>query len=127
MDNQPTSAENDYDAVDGSDDELSELIDMSLDKRQGRTTYCETMKSHVDTIRDFCDGLEYQIQFEDQRFLDTLEKEGARFLRLMENCLSRERRSNSTRPGSIGPATWEQSTANAMFYRTRPIVSERHT
>ena len=121
LDNQPTSAENDYDAVDGSDDEL---IDMS----QGvRTTYRETMKFHVHAIRDFCDGLEYQIQFEDQRFLDTLEKEGARFLRLMENCLSRERRSNSTRPGSIAPATWEQSTANAMFYRTRPIVSERHT
>jgi hypothetical protein len=126
---QPASTENDreYDGVDGSDDELSELIDMSLDTRQGGRTYRENMKAHVDAIRDFCDGLEYQIQFEDQRFLDTLEREGARFLRLMENCLSRERRSNSTRPGSIAPATWEQSTANAMFYRTRPVVSERHT
>jgi hypothetical protein len=124
---QPTSPENDYDGdhgVDGSDDELSELIDMRQD---GRATYRETMKTHVDAIRDFCDGLEYQIQFEDQRFLDTLEREGAHFLRLMENCLSRERCSNSTRPGSIAPAMWEQSTANAMFYRTRPVASERHT
>jgi hypothetical protein len=114
------SSENDSEGSDGSDDEL---IDTSLDTRQA--TYHETMKGHVDTIRDFCDGLEYQIQFEDQRFLDTFKREGARFLRWMENCLSRERRSNSTR--SAAPATWEQSTANAMFYRTRPVATERHT
>ena len=31
------------------------------------------MRTHIDTIKDFCDGLEYQIQFKDQCFLDTLE------------------------------------------------------
>ena len=114
---------NDSEESDESDDEL---IDTALETgRGGRETFRETMRTHIDTIKDFCDGLEYQVQFEDQRFLDTLEREGGRFLRLMQNCLSRERRSNSTR--SAAPTTWEQSTANAMFYRTRPVASERHT
>ncbi|KAF8237620.1 hypothetical protein L208DRAFT_1029460, partial [Tricholoma matsutake] len=95
------SPENDIDGSNGSDDEL---IDTSLNTRQdGRATYHKTMKAHVNTIQDICDGLEYQIQFEDQQFLDTLEREGAHFLRLMENCLSRERHSNSMR--SAAPAT----------------------
>jgi hypothetical protein len=109
-----------------SDESGDELIDTALEtRRSGGETFRETMRTHIDTMKDFCDGLEYQIQFEDQRFLDTLEREGGRFMRLMQNCLSRERRSNSTR--SAKPTTWEQSTANAMFYRTRPVASERHT
>ncbi|KAJ6586198.1 hypothetical protein B0H19DRAFT_925748, partial [Mycena capillaripes] len=76
-------------------------------------------------IRDFADGLEYQRQFQDSRMLDTLEREGASFLRLADNCLSRERRVNSTR--STAPSTWERSTSNAMFYRTRPVLSDRDT
>ncbi|KAJ7738084.1 hypothetical protein DFH07DRAFT_688707, partial [Mycena maculata] len=73
-------------------------------------------------MRDFCDGLEYQRKFQDSRFLNTLERQGAGFFRLAENCLSRERRTNSTR--SAAPTTWEQSTANAMFYRSRPVPSD---
>ena len=90
LDKQLASPEHDFDGSDGSDGELSELIDVSFGTRQDGAMYRETMKTHVDTIRDFCDGLEYQIQFEDQRFLDMLEREGTCFLRLMENCLSRE-------------------------------------
>ncbi|KAJ7444262.1 hypothetical protein B0H11DRAFT_1695726, partial [Mycena galericulata] len=73
-------------------------------------------------LRDFSDGIEYQRQFRDSRMLDVLEREGASFLRLAENCLSRERRVNSTR--SAAPSTWERSTLNAMFYRTRPVLSD---
>ena len=66
-------------------------------------------------IKDFADGLEYQLQvsFQDRRFLKTLQKEGAGLFRLEENCLSCERRFNSSREAS--PTTWESSTANAMF------------
>ncbi|KAJ6464907.1 hypothetical protein C8R45DRAFT_799908, partial [Mycena sanguinolenta] len=60
--------------------------------------------------------------FQDSRFLTTLEREGAGFLRLAESCLSRERRENLTR--SATPTTWERSTANTMFYRTRPLPSD---
>ena len=109
-----------------SEESDNELIDTALATGWGgRETFRETMRTHIDRMKDFCDGLEYQVQFEDQRFLDTLEREGGHFLRLMQNCLSQERRSNSTR--SATPTTWEQSTANAMFYRTRPVATERHT
>jgi hypothetical protein len=83
-----------------------------------RKTYEEQMRGNIALIRDFSEALEYQIQFQDARFLRTLEKEGARFLRLARNCISRERRLNSSRADS--PATWESTTANALFYRSRP-------
>ena len=83
-----------------------------------RRTYNEEMGGNIGLLRNFCDALEYQIQFQDPRFLKTLEKEGARFFRLARNCLSRERRLNSSRAAS--PATWERSTENALFYRAHP-------
>ncbi|KAF7377077.1 hypothetical protein MSAN_00126200 [Mycena sanguinolenta] len=100
-----------------SDEELVEI-------RAG-ATFDERLTSTLTKIRDFCDGLEYQRQFRDLRMLDTLEREGASFFRLIDNCLSRERRANSSR--SAPPTTWERSTANAMFYRTRPNPSDRDT
>ncbi|KAG1818235.1 hypothetical protein EV424DRAFT_1283410, partial [Suillus variegatus] len=77
----------------------------------------ERMLTHVKNIRDFCDGLEYQIQFNDYRMLTVLERNGSSFLRLADNCLSRERRENSSR--SRSPTTWEKGTASTMFYRAR--------
>ena len=51
LDTQATSPENDFDGFNGSDDEVSELVDMSFDtRRDGRATYRETMKAHVETI-----------------------------------------------------------------------------
>ena len=114
---------NDSEESSESDDEL---IDTVLDTGQwGRETFHETIRTHIDTIKDFCDGLEYQVQFEDQHFLDTLEREGGHFLRLIQNCLSQEQHSNSTRSTAL--TMWEQSTANAIFYWTQPVVSEQHT
>jgi hypothetical protein len=52
----------------------------------------DRMRGHISSIRDFCDGLEYQLQFADYRMLDALEKEGASFLRLVHDCLRREGR-----------------------------------
>ena len=57
LDKQLASPEHDFDGSDGSDDELSELIDMSFGTRQDGAAYCETMETHVNTIQDFCDGL----------------------------------------------------------------------
>ena len=68
-------------------------------------------------IRVFADGLEYRVSFQDRRFLKTLQKEGAGLFRLTENCLSRERRFNSSQEAS--PTRWESSTANTMFYMNR--------
>ncbi|KAJ6449111.1 hypothetical protein C8R45DRAFT_849909, partial [Mycena sanguinolenta] len=104
-------------AGDESDEELVEI--------KASATFDERLTSHLTKIRDFCDGMEYQRQFRDMRMLDALEREGAPFFRLIDSCLSRERRANSTR--SAAPTTWEKSTASAMFYRTRPKPSERDT
>jgi hypothetical protein len=83
-----------------------------------KATIEEKMKDYIRTIRDFCDGLEYQVKFRDTRFLGTLERDGAGFIKFARNCLSREKRYNSSREAS--PTTWERSTSNAMFYRSRP-------
>ncbi|KAG7444733.1 uncharacterized protein BT62DRAFT_933783 [Guyanagaster necrorhizus] len=50
------------------------------------------MRMHINNIRDFCDGLEYQLQFNDHRLLHELEKEGGSFLRFVHECLRREGR-----------------------------------
>jgi hypothetical protein len=89
------------------------------------STFCECLADRIKTLRDFCDGLKYQIQFEDQRMLATVEREGAGLFRLADNCLSKERRFNSTRAAS--PTTWERTTTNAMYYRTRPRPSDVDT
>jgi len=104
---------------DEDEDEDMELVDLGESEDSlGKKTCKEAMASHVHTLRDFCDGIEYQLQFQDQRFLKTLEREGGRFFRLAENCLSWERRLNSSQMAS--PATWERATSNALFYRARP-------
>jgi hypothetical protein len=106
--------------VDGDEDEDDDLEDMILGGKN--STLRERLIDRVKTLRDFCDGLEYQIQFDDQRMLATVEREGAGFFRLADNCLSRERHFNSTRAAS--PTTWEKTTINAMYYRSRPRPSD---
>lgn len=54
--------------------------------------YRERMRSHVANLREFCDGLEFQLQFNDTRMLDVLEREGGSFLKLVEDCLRKENR-----------------------------------
>jgi len=100
------------------DDDDDPLVDTWDGGNIVKKTCKEEMENTIRLIRDFCNGLEYQVQFQDPNFLTTLEKEGARFFRLARNCLSREKRLNSSRAAS--PATWESSTANAIFYRSRP-------
>lgn len=110
-------SENDED----SDDEIIDTEERLI----GGKTFGERMTEHIDMLRDFANGLEYQVQFNDNRMLDRLEREGGSFLRFAQNCLNRERRMNSTRGTS--PMTWEKATASAMFYRTRPPAAERGT
>jgi hypothetical protein len=87
-------------------------------------TFRDRFEGTIATIREFYKGLECQMQFGDQHMLDTLECEGASFLRLARGCLGRERRVNSMR----GPALtiWEKEASNAMCYRTMPESCRRH-
>lgn len=124
---------------DGRDDESREededededegncgLVDMAADGYDvSRETFAKKMRSHVKLIHDFCDSLEHQIQFGDHCFLKTLEKDGARFLRLAENCMTQEQRLNLS--CSASPTTWETATTNAMFYCSWPQPSSQGT
>ena len=54
--------------------------------------YHDRMRAHIKNLREFCDGLEYQLQFNDYRMLNVLEREGGSFLSLVEDCLRKEGR-----------------------------------
>ena len=98
-----------------SEDE-DELIN-TYENGEKKTTQ-EKMEDYIRTIQDFCDGLEFQVKFQDHRFLNTMEREGAGFLKFAQDCLSRERRQNSSQAAS--PMTWERSTPSTLFYRACP-------
>lgn len=54
--------------------------------------YHTRMNTHIKNLREFCEGLEYQLQFNDYRMLDVLEQEGGSFLNLVADCLKKEGR-----------------------------------
>lgn len=108
------------------DDDSNDVVDTGATMWAGNGgTFRERFTDNIATIRNFCDGLEYQLQFGDNRMLETLEREGASFLRLAKSCLGRERRLNTTRGTS--PTTWDLTTSQAMFYRTRPRREDVNT
>ena len=95
----PTEAQSTANAMGEGNDESGEeeeeenggLVDMAADGYDtARETFAKQMRSHVELIHAFCDGLEYQIQFGDHHFLKVLERDGAGFLRLAENCITQE-------------------------------------
>jgi len=69
--------ERDEVANEGSDgDESDEDVVDTEREMIGGKTFGERMTEHVTLLRDFADGLEYQLQFNDHRMLDRLEREG---------------------------------------------------
>ena len=78
----------------------------------GEGTFRERFAENIKTLREFCDGLEYQIQFEDRRMLEAIERDGSSMCRLAQSCLSRERCMDLTRGQS--PTMWERETTT-MF------------
>jgi len=54
--------------------------------------YHTRMKTHITNLREFCEELEFQLQFNDYRMLDVLEQEGGSFLNLVADCLKKEGR-----------------------------------
>jgi len=58
--------------------------------------YRSRMVGHIGNLRNFSDGLEYQLQFTDFHFLEELEREGARFFAFVRGCLKKEEELVST-------------------------------
>lgn len=82
------------------------LSSSPLSQTQGN--YHRRMHAHIQNLREFCDGLEYQLQFNDFRMLDVLEREGGPFLALVADCLQKEGRlvpinQSSAAPLSVSP------------------------
>ena len=97
------------------EDEIEEVVEA-----QGEgSTFEEAMNANIDLIAKFVQGLRYQVQCRDQRMLNTLEREGAGFLRFARACMEKEKKLQSTRGGGT-PTTWEKSTITVMFYRPTP-------
>jgi hypothetical protein len=109
------------DEVDDSDGESDGAL-VDTGRGSGRLTLQERYQDVIRTLRDFCDGLDYQIQFNDPRMLETVEREAGSCLRLATSCLSQEHRLNSVR--TTIPSTWEKTTTGAMFYRSRPALAD---
>jgi hypothetical protein len=91
------AVENEMDDFDFESEDDEALIDTwesggDVEKK----TYKEEMENYIHLIQDFCNSLEYQIKFQDRRFLSTLQKDGVKFFQLAQNCLSHEERQNSS-------------------------------
>jgi hypothetical protein len=101
------------------EEDEGDLVDTEADAGLGgHGTLHERVIEGIQTLWDFCDGLEYQLQFDDHQMFQTMEQEGAAFMQFARNCLSCENWLNSMR-GST-PSMWERSTASTMFYQARP-------
>jgi len=77
------------------------------------------MRHHIANIREFCDGLEYQLPFNDFRLLEVLESEGAQFLKLVHHCLEMEGRLKASSNGG----TTAQSPQAAIVKEDPPMAS----
>jgi hypothetical protein len=112
------------DMGDGSEDEL-DGGDLGEERLGGMTTE-EAFNNDIEVLSEFLSGLRFQVQFRDQRMLNTLEREGAGILRLARACLLKEKRLQSKRGGGQ-VSTWEKTTISAMYYRARPANADIDT
>jgi hypothetical protein len=115
--------------VGGSDNNDEDEFDAgdALEMAQGTgLTFEEAINEDINLLNEFLQGLRYQVQFRDQRMLNILEREGAGFFCRERACLHKEKKLKSRRGGET-PSTWEKSTINALFYRTRPADANINT
>ncbi|KAL1698278.1 hypothetical protein EV121DRAFT_218435 [Schizophyllum commune] len=103
-----------------SDDESDIALDVS-----GLRTYDEECDEIIITLHAIAAGIAYNKQFRDRRFLETVERKGAVFLRFARDCLAKERKMQSSR-GDGRPSTWQEA-SSAMFYRPRPRPCDQDT
>jgi len=73
----------------GDEDGDGDVVDMDSGLCGIAPPFARDSLKKSNGYRDFLDGLEYQLQFKDERMLDMVEREGAGFWQLAQNCLSR--------------------------------------
>ncbi|KAF8515502.1 hypothetical protein BU17DRAFT_51601, partial [Hysterangium stoloniferum] len=104
------------DSMSESDEEDDGPINVG-ENINSRATFQEHFTHCINMLQEFCNGLEYQVQFGDNRMLNVIEREGTSLFWLAHNCLDHEHCQSSMRIPA--PTMWEQS-SNAMFYRACP-------
>ncbi|KAJ3542994.1 hypothetical protein NM688_g5915 [Phlebia brevispora] len=105
------------DDIANDSDSDDDVIDVGI-----KGTYHERMTATIALLRDLADGLEFQLQFYDNRLLEAVERDTAGAIRLARNIQQKERDANSMH---ASPKTWEAS--NVMYYHPRPSSSHsRH-
>ncbi len=109
----------------GDDDDEGDEDDAQITHDYDGHTFEEIMNDDINLIFKFAKGLQYQVQFRDQRMLSGLKREGAGFFRFARACLEKERVMNSTRGRNV--STWDKSTSSAMFYRAMPTAGDEGT
>ncbi|KAJ3819898.1 hypothetical protein F5880DRAFT_1031187 [Lentinula raphanica] len=108
-----------------SEDECEDEGTLDVDSSSRNGTYQERMAKLIQDLHNFADGLSYQMQFRDERVLDSIDRNGRGFLRMMDSCLEKERRQNTNAGAPLG--TWDASSALSMYYRSRPRRGEEDT
>ncbi|KAF9532679.1 hypothetical protein CPB83DRAFT_847186 [Crepidotus variabilis] len=88
----------------------------TIDHNAPPDVYGRRMQAHIRNLREFCDGLEYQLQFNDYRMLHVLEREGGPFLELVADCLSKEGRLVPTEQSMDIPAPEMQPNTQQMMH-----------
>ncbi|KAJ3741759.1 hypothetical protein DFH05DRAFT_1402718 [Lentinula detonsa] len=110
---------------DSSDDECKHKALVLHGFNADNSTFRERMVMLTQNMHAFANGLNYNMQFRDERMLNSLYRYGGRFIRLMENCLEKERRQNSN--VGAAPGMWDAGMASAMYYHSRPRRGEEGT
>ncbi|KAG6831505.1 hypothetical protein H0H92_009773 [Tricholoma furcatifolium] len=78
--------------IDLTQDETSSTLHLDSHHSLTPAIFRQRMVKHIADIREFCCGLEYQLQFNDYKLLQVLESEGSQFLKLVHSCLEMEDR-----------------------------------
>jgi hypothetical protein len=101
------------------DDDLIQTQVIEDPEFEPETSFEAKIANHVELLRQFAAGIEYQSRFRDRRFLDALWKEGRSFFRMAKNCLEVERQESTNRREK--KTTWAMGTVT--FYHPCPCLS----
>ena len=112
--------DDDDDSDSESDNDNAAALEQFLTDQQ---TFQEEMWGLVTLFKDFLLGLQYQIQFNDQRPLASLHREAAGAIRFIGTCNEKERRQNNNHIET--PCTVDPTLSSAMFWRLRPAEGNR--
>ncbi|KAH8809504.1 hypothetical protein DL96DRAFT_1717031 [Flagelloscypha sp. PMI_526] len=89
---------------------------------RGKEACQQHMQQRIAEMEKFLPILRHQVQFGDERVLESIEREGGSMFRFMEQVQDFQRRVDSTRVQ--GPRTWEAGASKTMFWKPMPTAGD---